>query len=374
MNLLIVGGTGVLSTAVVREALNKGISVSMINRGNRKHLIPKGAELIRADIRNTEFLKQALSGRHFDAVIDFICYNQEQIANSLDLFKDNAIQYIFISSACVYDTSIPGKKDEDAPKGFKDWSYSTDKWACEQYLTAKATEQNIHYTIVRPCITYDDTRIPYGIMPPYGYHWTLVERILNGKAVITWDGGTARWNMMRVEDFAIGVVGLIGNPVAYGQAFNICGDEPVSWSYVLNVLGRILGKEVKQLDVPAEKLMEYCPERKGEIAGRAADAIIDNSKIKALVPEFRQRIPLEEGIRRTLDAYQTQNFQKGIDWRFDAQWDYIVRKEKKRCSFPCGRKQMTFMDYLGTASFKDRLIYLSVLFKDFIFIKMLKKR
>lgn len=357
MNLLIVGGTGVLSTAVVREALNKGISVSMINRGNRKHLIPEDVELIQADIRNTEFLKQALSGRHFDAVIDFICYNQEQIAHSLNLFKDNTSQYIFISSACVYDTSIPGKKDEDAPKGFKDWNYSIDKWACEQYLTAKATEQSINYTIVRPCITYDDTRIPYGIMPPYGYHWTLVERILNGKAVITWDGGTARWNMMRVEDFAVGVVGLIGNPAAYGQAFNICGDEPVSWSDVLDVLGRILGKEVKQLDVPAEKLMEYCPERKGEIAGRATDAIIDNSKIKALVPVFEQHISLEDGIRKTLDAYKTQNYQRGIDWRFDAQWDHIVFKEIKSQNLPRRYCKTGFINYLKRAGIKERLVY-----------------
>ena len=373
MNLLIVGGTGVLSTAVVREALNKGISVSMINRGNRKHLIPEGVKLIRADIRDTDFLRQSLSGRHFDAVIDFICYNQEQIAHSLNLFKDNTSQYIFISSACVYDTSIPGKKDEDAPKGFKDWNYSIDKWACEQYLTTKATEQSINYTIVRPCITYDDTRIPYGIMPPYGYHWTLVERILNGKAVITWDGGTSRWNMMRVEDFAVGVTGLIGNPAAYGQAFNICGNEPVSWNEVLDLLGRILGKEVKQLDVPAEKLMEYCPERKGEIAGRAADAIIDNAKIKALVPEFGQRISLEDGICKTLDAYKAQNYQKGIDWRFDAQWDYIIHQESKKRPCLPGRKQAKFIDYLGTASFKDRLTYLSVRLKDSGIVKILKK-
>lgn len=353
MNLLVVGGTGVLSTAVVNEALRQGVSVSMINRGNRKHLISEGAELIQADIRNSDIVRQALAGKHFDAVIDFICYNQKQIAHSLDLFKDIATQYIFISSACVYDTSIPGKKDENAPKGFKDWSYSTDKWACEQYLMQKATEEAIQYTIVRPCITYDDTRIPYGIMPPYGYHWTLVGRILNEKPVITWNRGTARWNMMRVEDFAVGVTGLIGNPASYGQAFNICGDEPVSWSEVLDVLGHLLGKEVKRLDISTEDLIQYCPDRKGEIAGRAADAIIDNTKIKSLVPGFGQRISLEDGIRKTLEAYKTHNFQKGIDWRFDAQWDNIVKKENDgKLSFKTG-----FTNYLGTASMKDRLTY-----------------
>lgn len=357
LTLLVVGGTGVLSTAVVQEALRQDISVSMINRGNRPDRIPAGVELIRSDIRDSEQIKQLLGGQHFNAVIDFLCYDQQQIAHSLGLFQHHTDQYVFISSACVYDTSLSGLKSEDAPKGFKAWNYSTDKWACEQYLIQKATEQEIHYTIIRPCITYDDTRIPYGIMPGYGYHWTLAARILNEKPVITWDGGSARWNMMRVEDFAVGVVGLIGNPAAYGQAFNICGDEPTSWNEVLDTLGKILEKKVIKLDVTPEQLKLYCPGREGEIAGRAADAIIDNRKIKQVVPAFKQAISLEEGIRKTLDAYKSQHYQKGIDWRFDALWDYIVRKEVGWYNLLRKEFKSGFIDYLKTATIKDWLIY-----------------
>ena len=366
MKLLIVGGTGVLSTAVVREALDKGMDVTVINRGNRKARIPEGVELIQSNIKDLEFIKSALEGRHFNAVIDFLCYNKEQIAYSLELFKDVADQYVFISTACVYDTSIPGIKTEDSPKGLKDWNYSTDKWECEQYLVKKAAEYGITYTIVRPCITYDDTRIPYGIMPPYGYHWTLVARILAGKPVITWDGGSACWNMMRVEDFAVGVVGLIGNPEAFGEAFNICGDDPVSWSEVLDTLGKVLDKEVIRLDIPSERLKKYCPGRVGEISGRSYDAVIDNSKIKRVVPEFKQKINLEEGITKTVEAYKCQNYQKGIDWRFDALWDYIIVKEKGlKKSYKTG-----FINYLGKASLKDKLKYLKAKYGTLLHIKL----
>ena len=354
MNLLIVGGTGVLSTAVVREALDKGMKVSVINRGHRKGSIPDGVELIQSDIKESQFIKSALEGRHFDAVIDFLCYNKEQTAYSLDLFKGVVDQYIFISTACVYDTSIPGIKTEDSPKGLKDWSYSTDKWECEQYLVQKAGEYGVNYSIVRPCVTYDDTRIPYGIMPPYGYHWTLAARILAGKPVITWDGGFARWSIMRVEDFAVGVVGIVGNAKAYGQAFNICGDEAVSWTEVLDKLAKILGKEPVCLDITSAQLKKYCPGRKGEISGRAYDAIIDNSKIKSIVPEFKQKISLDEGLAKTVQAYKSQNYQKGIDWRFDALWDYIAKKEQS-CRDHLNTR---FINYIGTASLKDRLIYL----------------
>lgn len=339
-----------LSSAVVREALGKGLEVTVINRGNRKGRIPQGVELIQSDVKNTEYLRSVLEGRFFDAVIDFLCYDKNQISYSLELFKDYSKQYIFISSACVYDTSIPGIKTEDSPKGFKDWQYSIDKWESEQYLIQNAEEYRINYSIVRPCITYDDTRIPYGIMPPYGYHWTIVARILAEKPMITWDGGKARWNIMRVEDFAVGVVGIIGNPAAYGEAFNICGDDSFSWSEVLDVLGEVLGKEVIRLDISSAQLKKYCPGREGEIAGRAYDAVIDNSKIKSVVPEFKQQISLKEGIAKTVESYRAQNYQKGIDWRFDALWDIIWGK-------------FSFVNYLGTASIKDRFIYLKIWLK-----------
>lgn len=367
MNLLIVGGTGVLSTAVVMEALRKGIEVTVINRGNRKGRLPEGVELVQSDVVDEANIRSKLQGRRFDAVIDFICYNKKQISYSLSLFKDFADQYVFISSACVYDTSIPGIKNEDSPKGFKDWAYSTDKWEAEQYLTGKAAEMNVNYSIIRPCVTYDDTRIPYGIMPGYGYHWTVVERILNDKPVITWDGGKACWNLMHVEDFAVGVVGIVGNRAAYGQAFNICGDIPYSWNEVLDTLGTILGHEVKRLDISSAEFKSFCPGRAGEIAGRAADAVIDNSKIKSLVPGFSQKISLEDGIRRTLDAYRAQNYQKGIDWRFDAEWDYIVKKAGK------GKFRTGFKNYLGSAEISDRLAFLTVYHKESFTVKMLKK-
>ena len=71
MNILIIGGTGVLSSAVTSEALKKGLTVTMINRGHRT--IPEGVELIKADMNDHELIKEKLAGRQFDAVMDFLC-------------------------------------------------------------------------------------------------------------------------------------------------------------------------------------------------------------------------------------------------------------------------------------------------------------
>ena len=142
--------------------------------------------------------------------------------------------------------------DEETEKVNPVWKYSVDKWASELKLKELLKDTDVNYTIIRPCVTYGDTRIPYGIMPPYGYHWTLCARILAGKPVIIWNGGNNRCNMTRVEDFAVGVVGLIGNPKAYNEAFNVCGDEFPQQGEVLDYIAEIVNHSVKRIDIDVE--------------------------------------------------------------------------------------------------------------------------
>ena len=218
MKVLLIGGTGVLSAAVANEAVKQGIDVSMVNRGRRP--LPDGVQLLKSDKDDYDNIAQLIGGNHYDAVIDFLCFTDAQVTRSFSFYKQYTQQYFFISSCAVYDTRIEGVKTEDSPKVLSIWKYSVDKWASEEHLYAMAAESGIYYTVVRPGVTYDDTRIPYGIMPPYGFHWTLVERIKHGKPVIRWNMGENRSSMMRVEDFAVGLVGLIGNPEAFNEALD----------------------------------------------------------------------------------------------------------------------------------------------------------
>ncbi len=371
MNILIIGGTGVLSTAVVQEALSKGIKVTMINRGNRKERIPKSAELITADKDNKQLISHYLGNRSFDAICDFLCFNDSELEKSFNFYSNYTKQYFFISSAAVYNNSIPGACSEGHEKIQKLWPYSINKWNSELKLMELAQQSDTNYTIIRPEVTYDDTRIPYGIVPFYGYHWTLVERILHDKPIITWNGGENRCNMMRVEDFAVGMVGLIGNKEAYNEAFNICGDETPSFKEVMNTVGRIINHPVKFIDVNPNFYAQEDPAHCGELlGGRAIDAIIDNSKIKSIVPDFKQTIKLEEGLRRTLKAYQDHNYFKGIDWAYDGNIDRILLKWCKINKIEYHNKNFQFIDYQCNARLKDRLNYLTNRYADNQLIKL----
>ena len=364
MKLLIIGGTGVLSSAVVVEALKRNIEVTIINRGRNGRQAPEGVRQITADYRDYNAMQTVLNGLHFDAVIDFICYTPSQIEYSVSLLHEVADQYIFISTTCVYNTEIPGIKQENSEKVLKHWDYSINKWHCEEILQQKSRELGFNYTIIRPCVTYDDTRIPYGIMPQYGYHWTFIARILNGKPILRWDGGDTRWNMMRVEDFAIGVVGLIGNSDSYGEAFNLSGDSAYSWNDVLASIESEIGVAPILIDITSEEYKKAYPSRQGEIIGRSLDSIVDNSKIKGIVPSYTTNISLQEGIGKTIKAYKKQNFQKGIDYAFEGDTDRIIAAILKKRNEQKILKRLRFVDYIGNSTFMDRVIYVLHRYKN----------
>lgn len=365
MQILIIGGTGVLSSAVTEVAIKKSIKITMINRGN--HSIPQNVELIKSDRKNFNFIKKSLQGKTFDAVMDFLCYSDNDTEESVRFYSNYTRQYFFISSCAVYDTQKMGGRpcSEDDVKSLAIWDYSVNKWRSEQKVHLLFKNLDCKYTIIRPCVTYGNTRIPYGIDPRCRCHWTLIARILEGKPIIRWNGGNNRCNMTRVEDFAVGVVGLIGNENAYNEAFNVCGEETPTWNDVLAIISKTIGKEIKTIDIPSEYYAKELPLRKGEIlGGRSIDAIMDNSKIKSIVPEFRQTIYIEEGIQKTIEAYKQNNFEEGIDWKFDADTDRIIAKWCKQNKIKISDLNLLFTDYLHTARNKERIIYFMVRHKE----------
>ena len=230
-SILIIGGTGVLSAAVVDCCVVQGHDVTMINRGNNEAYINPAAKVILCDARNSQLVKQKIAHLHFDVVLDFIVFTKEQLEQSLAIFGYIADQYIFISSAQVYNTSVQKifEENDETPQPL--WSYSSDKDICEKYLRAYCREHQINYTIIRPGVNYDNRRIPYGMYPPMGMHYTIIARILAGKPIITWNNGLNKLNLTRVEDFAAGFVRLEGGIVL---------DFRISWAMHMDTLGDAL--------------------------------------------------------------------------------------------------------------------------------------
>lgn len=339
MKVLIIGGTGIISSAVVDEAINKGWIVTCVNRGNNHGIKPNPkVETLHFDIRNRADAEHYLGKNKYDVVVDFICYNLEQTKYSLELFHGKCKQYVFISTDSVYQLQKSGCYDESTPQSNPDWNYSYEKAECEKYIKKTCKKLGQIYTIVRPSITYGNTRIPYGLMPSYGYHGTFLERIKAGKPIPVWNNGNNFQTMMRVEDFASAMVCLWGNEKAYNQDFGICGDI-VQWSDVLDSIEIILNVKINRINVGLSSIYKVFPERKGEfIIDRASDHKVSNAKLISCIPSYKAKFNLVEGIRKTIDYYRNNNNILGIDYNFDAKLDKVIKlndKKNKMCRFVC---------------------------------------
>lgn len=321
MKVLFIGGTGTISYSCSKLALEKGFEVSLLNRGKstlREPLL--GAETIYADIRNPETVRQALGDRHFDVIVQFLAFNPEHIEIDLKLFRGRTNQYIFISSASAYQT--PPEKlpvTEETPLENPVWQYSRDKAACETRLMRAYREEGFPVTIVRPSHTYDE-----GYIPVTG-RWSFVDRMLQGKPVIVYGDGTSIWTMTHSTDFAKGFVGLFGKAEAIGQAYHITSDEWQTWNQIVEKLAAAVGVEPKIVHVPSDLIAQFDPEwGEGLLGDKAHSFILDNSKIKALVPEFVCKVPFKEGIARSVEFYRQHPELQTIDAKFNDTVDTIL--------------------------------------------------
>lgn len=327
MKIMLIGGTGVLSKDVARECLKSGYELYMVNRGKRRNFIPKNVTLIVGDVSKPQDLIKRIEGMEFDVVVDFLSYESTQLSKTLGLFKDKCKQFIFISSATVYSKDNEDEPiTEDKAKTNTQWSYSKNKIECEDLLTKFFVDKAVHYTIVRPYITYGNTRIPFALISPLK-QWTLVDRILKNKPVIIWDDGSAKCTLTHTEDFAKAMVGLFLNEKAYGEEFHITSDEQQSWKDVIKMVGRTLEHDVKLISVPSDIVEKHMANMKGELTeDKAHSRLFDNSKIKSAVEGFECSISFENGIKDTVEFYKTNKEMQKIDVLWNYKIEIMVRE------------------------------------------------
>ena len=323
MKVLFIGGTGFISMAVSRQAIERGIELTLLNRGAR-HENPPGSISLTADIHQPEEAHLALQGREFDAVVDWIAYTPEDIERDLSLFRGRVKQFIFISSATVYQK--PPKQSlirESTPLSNPYWEYARNKIACEERLLKAYREEGFPVTIVRPSLTYD-TNLPIAI-GGWGCY-TLPERMKQGKPVIVHGDGTSLWVVTHAEDFGRGFLGLVGNPAAVGEAFHITSDEVLTWDQIYRTIAESLGVEANLVHIPTDFIARVAPQLAGGLLGdKTWSVVFDNSKIKAFVPGFKASIHFQDGIRHTLAWFAADKSRMRVDEAVNAEMDAILK-------------------------------------------------
>ncbi|WP_458780770.1 SDR family oxidoreductase [Arthrobacter sp. D3-16] len=312
-SILFIGGTGVISATAAERAVALGHRLTILNRGRSTRPVPEGVETLRADVRDVSAVREALAGREFDAVADFITYKPDQAKASLDLFAGHTGQYVFISSASAYQkppTRLPIRESTPLKNPF--WQYSRDKIACEELFFEAYREQDFPLTVVRPSHTYDRTKIAM-----VG-GWTDLHRMRAGLPVMVHGDGTSLWTLTHSRDFAKAFVGLLGRPQAIGESYTITSDEYLPWNQIYQLFARAAGVPDPELvHVASETIAAHSDELGPNLLGdRSHSVVFDNTKIKSLVPDYCATIPFADGAREIVDWYDANPGLQVVDQQF----------------------------------------------------------
>lgn len=327
---LFIGGTGTISTAIVRRLAKKdNWDVYVLNRGNRTEVIPEGVNLIKADINDEADVLSKIGDTVFDCVCEFIGFTVPQVERDYRLFKDRTKQYIYISSASAYHKPAASYViTEGTALANPHWQYSRDKIACEEFLMTKYKEENFPVTIVRPSHTYDERNVPLGVHGKKGFY-QVIKRILEEKPVIIQGDGSSLWTVTWNDDFATGYIGLMGNPHAIGEAFHITSDESLTWDQIYQTIADTLGKPLHAYHVSSEFLSaagdKYGFDFEGSLTGdKSVSVVFDNSKLKRAVPSMATDTCFAEGVKIALDNVLSKPELQVEDPEFDAWCDRVI--------------------------------------------------
>jgi len=331
--VLLIGGTGTLSFAVLKEALKRKFSVSVFNRGNHNDILPNGVEVLIGNFYDACSIKESVENKQYDVIVDFLSRKPSDMERIYPILRDRCSQYIFVSSACVYDRQPQNLPIcESSPKPNRDWSYNINKYGCETLLNSLSNDGSSYYTIVRPYITYNNRRIPLGVAPRFKYHRTIIERILNDKPMFIWNPDSLT-TITYTDEFAVGMVGLFLNKQAYNEAFHITSEYCYKTRDILLELYRQLDKRPNVIEVKKEDLCIYLPNYKSMMVGdRFLDAVFDNNKIKDAVPYLEFKCDLQKGVSKIIDYYNNLS-SYDYDYQYEGQMDRLLAKQGYTCKY-----------------------------------------
>jgi nucleoside-diphosphate-sugar epimerase len=336
MRVLFLGGTGVISSECAALVTARGHHLTLITRGRSKTAPPPpGARLLYADASDARALRAALSagadGERFDAVVQFVGYEPGHIADDVITFAPRARHYVFVSTAAAYRTFDRFVRvTEETEQANPHWEYARKKAESERVLRAYAADAGLPFTIVRPAHTYGASRIP-GYVGNSRHPWTLVDRMRRGADVIIPGDGTSVWTLTHARDVAVGLVGLLGNEQAFGQAVNIMGDESLTWEGVHATIAAAAGLTVPQfaaiaVHVPSDAIVAADPAAAGGVYGdKMHCSVFDTTKLKALVPDFSPRMSFAQGMREALAWFTANPERQTIDAEANALFDRLGR-------------------------------------------------
>ncbi len=261
MRVLIIGGTGFLSSALVAQSVAEGHQVTVLTRGRSARPVPEGIEALTANRSEPGLLREALQERSFDLVLDAILYRPDDARAAVEIFRGRVARYVFISTDFVYGGEpriFP--LSEDAPRRALS-RYGRDKAACEDIFFDAWERERFPVTILRP---------PH-ILGAGGHLGTgsregrdpwLLWRLRGAHAVCLLEGGALLIPPVHRDDIARACFAVAQSEKALGRAYNIAGPDCVTTKRYYELVAEIAGAPPPtMLSLPAAAFVAAFPDQ-----------------------------------------------------------------------------------------------------------------
>lgn len=329
MNILFIGGTGLISTATVRQLIESGHDVTCFNRGKSQSRLPEGSHTeIVGDRKDYAAFKETFADKRFDVVVDMVAFSPDDTASAINTFRGRCGQFIHCSTVCVYSgppATIPTPETEPF---HSIGGYGKNKIKCEQLLFAAHESDGFPATILRPSHSYGEGG---QVIRSWGKHDTFLDRLRKNKPIVIHGDGTSLWASCHVDDVGRGFIGVMGVEKCLGQAYNITADEYFSWNTYHDACARAVGVTLDPCYIPTSILADVSAKHSGGLVEIFAHpSIFDNSKIKAdtaggHAPYTGQTVSFAEGVRRNIAWLDAESKVGDSDAsEFDAYEDSLV--------------------------------------------------
>jgi nucleoside-diphosphate-sugar epimerase len=298
LNALIVGGTGLISTGIVKQLLARGAQVAVYNRGKRANPVPEGVRRITGDRADTEAFVAAFQHERFDVVYDMICFSPAEAEASVRAFAGRCQQFVFCSTVCTYDVRTPptGLIDETWPLEPVS-EYGRKKVLCEQRFQRAAESGAFELTIARPSHTYGPGN---ALIDQQEFDSGTWDRVARGLPVLVAGDGLGLWQSTHRDDCGKFFAHAALAPSTFGQSYNVTRDQVLTWRDYYREVSRALDTRAKLVFAPAGWLIAQDPKRFAFLAEVTQfHGAYSSAKARTHVPEFRATIDLTTGARET---------------------------------------------------------------------------
>lgn len=311
MKVLLLGGTGLISTGIVKHLLARNAEVWMLNRGQRENTLPPGIRAISAD-RHTPGALAPAAAQNFDAVIDMCCFDPATCRTTLDAFAGRTRHYLFCSTVCTYGVKVPETVfiDESFPQEPIS-TYGQNKLACEKLVLEYHAAGKLAGTILRPSCTYGPGN---PMIDPLEFDSVAWDRIAKGKPVILPDGGLGLWVATHRDDVGKAFAYAVLNEKTFGQSYNTTRDQHTTWQTYIEQCALPLGQKPQFLSMPAQWIVQHDPQRFGLLREITAfHGAYNSNKAKRDIPQFTCDVDLPTGAAQAFADVRRRNKWRNSD-------------------------------------------------------------